>query len=123
MKLLITSTIWLCLLTGTNVHAGYRIISLDLKVSSDSINITFSPSLYKEEATISYRRCLSCDWQDRVVTEGTEFMVKGFSTNFQEFKKAVQSYKANPPSQDYKVYLSTDTRNNEIFAIEWDIAG
>ena len=50
-------------------------------------------------------------------------MVKGFVVSFKEFKKAVQTYKANPPSGGYKVYLSNDTRNNGIFAIEWDIAG
>lgn len=123
MKFITHSILWLCLLIGTNVLAGYRIISLDIKVNADDIRIQFSPSLYKEEATITYRRCSDCPWQDRVVTKNTEYMVKGLNVTFPDFKKAVLSYTANPPSKGYKVYLSNDTRNNEIFAIEWDIAG
>lgn len=124
MKLLNVFIISVFLLIGVSANAtNYRIISLDIKLNANDINIKFSPSIYKEEAVVSYRRCPTCEFEDRIFTNNTEYMVKGFTVNFQEFKKAVFSYKANPPARGYKVYLSNDIRNNEIFSIELDIAG
>lgn len=104
-----------------HVHAGYRIISQDLKLTPEHISVKFSPSIYKKEAVITYRRCPSCEWQERVFTPSTTYMVKSAKVSFKKLKKIVQSYKLNPPSEGYRIYISIDTRNNEIFAIDWDI--
>jgi hypothetical protein len=121
MKIILTPLALLCLLTGTNVHAEYRVISEDYKFSSQDISIKFSPSLYKQEATVSYRICPSCQWQERIFTVGTQYSVKDQPVNFKEFKQVVKKYKYNPPSDGFRTYLSIDRRNNEIFSIEWDI--
>jgi hypothetical protein len=103
------------------VLAGYRVISQDLKLTPEHISVKFSPSIYKKEATITYRRCPSCEWQERIFTPKTTYRVNSSKVNFKELKKAVKSYKLNPPSEKYRIYIAIDKRNNEIFAIDWDI--
>lgn len=110
----------LILTTSINTQAGYRIISHDYIVNADDIKLTFNPSLIKQTVEVSFQRCPSCEWLDKVTTDETDFFLKEIPISYKDFKKSVKSYQYNPPSKKYRALISIDTRNNEIFSINWN---
>lgn len=109
-----------CLLLVSHSHAGYKIINHDYILAADQIKINFDPSLIKESAEISFQPCRSCQWLTAQTTLETKYYHQYELIPFKKFKQKVKSFLHNPPKDGYKVLISIDTRNKDIFNIKWN---
>jgi len=114
--------IFLCTLSFSsfsNVN-NYKVISSDYIVSSTQMKIEFNPSIIKKSAKISFQPCLGCPWLDSQTYEGTDYFHKYEKISYKKFKQKVKSFQYNPPKDGYKILISIDNRNNNIFNIKWN---
>lgn len=107
-------------IANLTMASEYKVINRDFILGSHQIEIEFSPSLVKEEISISYQPCPNCEWKKASSNDETEFYFRTLPVEFKKFKERVKQYKYNPPKHKYKAFISIDSRNNNIFTIKWD---
>lgn len=121
LNIIMTATLLLSTFIAPSYsYAGYKVLSHDYILAADQIKIKFDPSIIKESAKISFQPCQGCQWIEAQSYKDTEYFHQYEIIPYKKFKQKVKSFLHNPPKGGYKILISVDTRNNNIFNIKWN---
>jgi hypothetical protein len=120
MNKIIASFILLSAFLSISSHSNYDIINEDYILGSEQIEIQFHPSLIKKFAHVKFQPCMNCKWIEAKTYKDTQYFDQYLQIDFKHFRKLVKRDLRTPPKDGYRVFISIDKRNNNIFNMKWD---